>query len=54
MRRRTPLNLYVAYLKEQHPEDRSAALVKMLGDLKDEYPDQVAATAQAAASIAGG
>lgn len=52
VRRRTPLNLYVSYLRLT-PDDRSTALIKMLEDLKDEYPDQVAATARAAASIAG-
>jgi hypothetical protein len=51
-RKRTALNLYVHYLRDT-PEDRSAALIRMLEDLKEEYPEQVAATARAAANIAG-
>lgn len=52
VRRRTPLNLYVTNMRST-PDDRSAALIRMLEELKEEYPEQVAATARAAAHIAG-
>jgi hypothetical protein len=51
-RKRTALNLYVHYLRST-PDDRSAALIRMLEELKEEHPEQVAATARAAANIAG-
>lgn len=56
VRRRTPLNLYVAYLRANgggSQDDRTDALIKMLQELKPEHPEEVSRTAQAAAEIAG-
>jgi hypothetical protein len=56
VRRRTPLNLYVAYLRANGgvtQDERTDALIKMLQELKPEHPEEVSRTAQAAAEIAG-